>query len=163
MRLLLWGRACGGQRHAGVWAVGFSDGGAGAQGVPPVATPAHVASVQACLSAWKNTGMPRSNRRRREPTSLSIERALGGTARTESHPDGQWFVRSVAGSRPGIGGAESAPRRYLCPGCQQQFDGATAHVVAWPADGLGDLSDRRHWHTTCWRARDRRRPGGATR
>ena len=25
------------------------------------------------------------------------------------------------------------------------------HVVVWPADGLGDLTDRRHWHTPCWR------------
>ncbi len=33
-----------------------------------------------------------------------------------------------------------------------------AHVVAWPADGRGDLSDRRHWHSGCWRARDRRGP-----
>jgi predicted enzyme related to lactoylglutathione lyase len=32
------------------------------------------------------------------------------------------------------------------------------HVVAWPADGRGDLTDRRHWHTACWRARDTRTP-----
>jgi hypothetical protein len=32
------------------------------------------------------------------------------------------------------------------------------HVVVWPADERGDLGDRRHWHTGCWRARDRRAP-----
>ena len=31
-------------------------------------------------------------------------------------------------------------------------------VVAWPVDGSGDLTDRRHWHTGCWKARDRRSP-----
>ncbi len=104
---------------------------------------------------WNNTVMPRSNRRRRVSTSLSIERALGASTRTEEHPDGTWSVRQVAGRQ--------SDRRYLCPGCQQTFSGTTPHIVAWPADGLGSLDDRRHWHTTCWRARNRRRPGGATR
>jgi hypothetical protein len=31
-------------------------------------------------------------------------------------------------------------------------------VVAWPVDERGDERDRRHWHTGCWRARDRRGP-----
>ncbi len=99
--------------------------------------------------------MPRANRRRREPTSLSIERALGGLTRTESHPDGAWQVRRVAGARE--------PRTYLCPGCQQSFDGTRPHVVAWPAHGSAAMADRRHWHTSCWQARDRRRPGGSWR
>ena len=34
--------------------------------------------------------------------------------------------------------------------------------VAWSADGpigaFGDVTDRRHWHTPCWRARARRGP-----
>jgi len=30
-------------------------------------------------------------------------------------------------------------------------------VVTWPVDDL-DASDRRHWHTPCWAARDRRFP-----
>ncbi len=99
--------------------------------------------------------MPRSNRRRQQGAPLDLERALGGLTQTERHADGAWHVRRVTG--------RGSDRRYLCPGCQQQFDGGTPHVVAWPAEGLGDLSDRRHWHTTCWRARARRRPGGATR
>jgi hypothetical protein len=31
--------------------------------------------------------------------------------------------------------------------------------VTWPADELGSVADRRHWHTSCWAARSRRRPG----
>jgi hypothetical protein len=33
---------------------------------------------------------------------------------------------------------------------------ATPHVVAWPSD-IG-IDERRHWHTACWKARDRRGP-----
>jgi hypothetical protein len=40
---------------------------------------------------------------------------------------------------------------------------ATPHTVAWPvlpstfARDASGLDERRHWHTACWRARDRRR------
>jgi hypothetical protein len=40
----------------------------------------------------------------------------------------------------------------------QEIRPGVAHVVAWPVDGRGDETDRRHWHTGCWRARDRRAP-----
>ena len=98
--------------------------------------------------------MPRSNRRRVQWRPLDVAAALGGFTREESHPDGAWTVRNVGAGDPG--------RHYLCPGCQQMF-GGIPHVVAWPADGLGGLDDRRHWHAQCWRARNRRKPGGATR
>lgn len=66
--------------------------------------------------------------------------------------DREYRVRAVSGSpQPG-----SAP--YRCPGCDQLLAAGLAHLVAWPADDL-DASDRRHWHTACWRARDRRTPG----
>jgi hypothetical protein len=64
---------------------------------------------------------------------------------TESHPDGEWFVRPVTASR------DAKP--YRCPGCEQVIAGALAHLVAWRP---GAEDDRRHWHTPCWRARDRR-------
>ncbi len=64
--------------------------------------------------------------------------------------DGDWMVRTVPGA--------AAVKTYRCPGCAQEIRPRVAHVVAWPADGRGDLGDRRHWHTPCWRARDRRRP-----
>jgi len=94
--------------------------------------------------------MPRENRRRNEHRPL----AAGGFGETttERYAGSLWTVRRVSGAR--------ATRTYLCPGCQQEVAVGTPHVVAWPADGRGDLGDRRHWHTPCWRARDRRRPGG---
>jgi len=63
------------------------------------------------------------------------------------------------------GAASTKP--YRCPGCDQLIRPATPHVVAWPATEA-DGGDRRHWHTACWRARDRRtaravRPARPTR
>lgn len=68
----------------------------------------------------------------------------------ESHPDGDWTVQRVTGA--------SATKRYRCPGCDQEIPMATPHVVAWPAEDPTGLENRRHWHTACWAARDRRRP-----
>ncbi len=72
--------------------------------------------------------------------------------RSEEHGDGEWIVRHVTGS--------SSTRPYRCPGCQQEVQPGTPHVVAWPADSLvGEgLEQRRHWHTACWGSRARRRP-----
>ncbi|HMD11716.1 MAG TPA: hypothetical protein VKG90_05235 [Marmoricola sp.] len=75
--------------------------------------------------------------------------------------DDEWVVRQVTGS--------ASTRAYRCPGCDQEIQPATPHVVAWPAsfredgsdDGTQDeaeLAQRRHWHTACWRARGRRGP-----
>ncbi len=75
--------------------------------------------------------------------------------RTESYAGGRWNVRTVRGNANG--------RSYTCPGCGQALPSALGHVVVWPADGLGDISDRRHWHTPCWAARDRRPPRGSWR
>lgn len=54
-------------------------------------------------------------------------------------------VRRVAGT--------ASARPYRCPGCDQELRAGTPHVVAWPE---GRPDDRRHWHTACWDARDRR-------
>ena len=74
------------------------------------------------------------------------------------------MVRSLTGS--------ASTKPYRCPGCDQEIRPATPHVVSWPAyprdsdsdSGDGTLWDtdsaadrRRHWHTACWKARDRRR------
>jgi hypothetical protein len=56
-----------------------------------------------------------------------------------------YVVRSLSGA--------AAVRDYRCPGCDQALPGGTPHVVAWPE---GREDDRRHWHTACWSARDRR-------
>jgi hypothetical protein len=68
----------------------------------------------------------------------------------EAGPDGDWNVRRLSGSGSG--------RTYRCPGCEQELPATVPHVVAWRVDG--DAADRRHWHTACWGARSRRRPGG---
>jgi len=94
---------------------------------------------------------PRRNHRRRdEAAAVDQRRVLAGQAQ-QTWTDGEWLVRTVPG--------EAATKTYRCPGCDHEIPAGVAHVVAWPADERGDLSDRRHWHTGCWRARDRRGPG----
>jgi hypothetical protein len=95
--------------------------------------------------------MPRRNRR--DPSSadgLDEERALRGLPAVQTWTDGDWAVRTVP--------ADAAVKLYRCPGCDHEIATGVAHVVAWPADGRGDLTDRRHWHTSCWKARGRRSP-----
>jgi hypothetical protein len=99
--------------------------------------------------------MPRANRRRRDDAPLDLGRVHGGVPQMERYAGGEWFVRRLNGA--------SSDRSYLCPGCQQVIAPGTPHVVVWPADGAGGLPDRRHWHTPCWAARERRHSQGATR
>jgi hypothetical protein len=77
----------------------------------------------------------------------------GPGADLETHPDGEWRVRRLTGAR--------VTKAYRCPGCQQEIPVGQPHVVAWPEHG--DAEDRRHWHTGCWAARDRRHPPGRKR
>ena len=63
-----------------------------------------------------------------------------------------WIVQRTSGS--------AATKPYRCPGCDQLIPPATPHVVAYPADDPSGLENRRHWHTPCWSARDRRAPRG---
>jgi len=58
--------------------------------------------------------------------------------------DGQ-VVRQVSGAASGKG--------YRCPGCDQVLAGGQPHVVVWPE---GRPDERRHWHSACWSARNRR-------
>ena len=60
------------------------------------------------------------------------------------HVEDGFVVRHVSGA---------SGKAYRCPGCDQELRPATPHVVAW-LEGKPD--DRRHWHTACWSARDRR-------
>jgi hypothetical protein len=60
---------------------------------------------------------------------------------------------------PGAAGAYGASGKvYRCPGCDQLIPAGSAHVVVWPAVDR-EADDRRHWHTSCWAARNRREPG----
>ncbi|MBD2758349.1 hypothetical protein IEE94_02320 [Yimella sp. cx-573] len=99
--------------------------------------------------------MPRRNRRSGAEQPRDLSRLVDVGVRVESYAGQRWNVRSVRGNDAG--------RSYVCPGCQHAISSAQPHVVAWPAEGLGDLSDRRHWHTPCWSARDRRPPRGSWR
>jgi hypothetical protein len=98
--------------------------------------------------------MPRTNRPRRrgpgdEAPPIDLERALLGRLRTEVKRDGVWNVQPH--------GASAATKVYICPGCGLEIVPATAHLVAWRADGImgkaDDLAGRRHWHTHCWKIR----------
>ena len=94
---------------------------------------------------------PRRNRPRPEQAaSLDAESVRRGVEAVQSWRDGDWQVRGIPGA--------AAVKTYRCPGCDQEIHPGVAHLVAWPADGRGDLTDRRHWHRGCWRARDRRGP-----
>ncbi|UIJ36420.1 hypothetical protein [Allobranchiibius sp. GilTou73] len=101
--------------------------------------------------------MPRRRRppRRTPGPAPDISRVLESGVRREQYAGGAWMVRPVRGN--------ANCRVYTCPGCSQQLPASLAHVVVWPDDGLGDVSDRRHWHTGCWKARDRRPPRGSWR
>jgi hypothetical protein len=90
-----------------------------------------------------------SRRGAREAAALEALRRGDGDAPL-SVPAGQrvedgYVVRALAGGASG--------RAYRCPGCDQELPAGTPHVVAWPE---GRENDRRHWHTACWSARDRR-------
>ncbi|MGL4743577.1 MAG: hypothetical protein ACRCXL_04205 [Dermatophilaceae bacterium] len=88
--------------------------------------------------------MPRSNRRRRDLES----RPLGGATEVSTQ---QWRGRRFHVRRlTGVG----ATREYRCPGCHQEVLVGTPHVVVWPAEGIGGIAERRHWHARCWSARD---------
>jgi hypothetical protein len=93
---------------------------------------------------------PRRNYRRRDAEApIDRERLHRGVQAVQAHPDGEWLVRKVS----------AHDKTYRCPGCDHEIRPGVEHLVAWPADERGDLTDRRHWHTGCWRARDRRAPG----
>jgi hypothetical protein len=96
---------------------------------------------------------PRRNHPRRpsKDEEPSADRPGITEQRVQQWQDGEWMVRSIFGA--------AAVKTYLCPGCMKDIRPGVAHVVAWPADDWGDMADRRHWHTGCWRGRDRRAPG----
>ncbi|MBE7186899.1 hypothetical protein [Jatrophihabitans endophyticus] len=91
--------------------------------------------------------MPRQNRRRVDPARRA---PAGGGERHEQFGGETYAVRSVTGA----GGTKT----YRCPGCDHEVRPGVPHVVAWPAHHL-EATDRRHWHTPCWTARESRAPG----
>ena len=76
---------------------------------------------------------PRRNRPRPEQGApLDGDRVLRGVESVQSWSDGDFRVRAVPGG--------AAAKTYRCPGCQQEIRPGVAHLVAWPADGRGDLA-----------------------
>lgn len=94
--------------------------------------------------------MPRHNRRRREQERTASAGALLGGASLVQWRGEDWRVMPITGAAAG--------KEYRCPGCDQLVRVGQGHVVVW-ADHDADADDRRHWHTTCWAARERRAPG----
>jgi hypothetical protein len=95
----------------------------------------------------------RGDRRRSSVPALDLERVRRGVDTVESWGPEQWRVRQISGG--------AAVKSYRCPGCDQEIQPGVPHLVVWPLetiDGLVGEAARRHWHTGCWRARDRRRP-----
>lgn len=74
-----------------------------------------------------------------------------GLEARETDRDGEWIVRPVTGAAAG--------KVYRCPGCDHEIAVGTPHIVAWRADGLTSVEDRRHWHRTCWANRSHRHRG----
>lgn len=88
---------------------------------------------------------PRRNRSSHPAAELNVRAARAGLERREDWAGTEWIVRPTGGS----------DKTYRCPGCDHEIAPNATHVVAWPADFRG-VGERRHWHTACWRARDRR-------
>ena len=98
--------------------------------------------------------MPRRNRPAARGRRAGAEPAApvpvpGGAQRRESWGAEQFLVRSVP--------AAAAQKSYRCPGCDHEVRAGVAHVVAWP-EHEPDAGGRRHWHASCWAARERRAP-----
>jgi hypothetical protein len=98
--------------------------------------------------------MARSNRPRGRKSAprdddegADLSDLLAGWRRSEVRRDGLWHVQPVP--------AKQAAKTYLCPGCTLDIVPGTAHMVTWRGDGVlgdaADLSNRRHWHSHCWR------------
>ena len=88
--------------------------------------------------------MPRKNKRREDPLP-----ANQGSSRHE-YVEGDFRVRHLTG--------ETSTKTYRCPGCDQEIKPGVPHVVVWPLEEIWADADRRHWHVSCWRAREHRRP-----
>jgi hypothetical protein len=89
--------------------------------------------------------MPRRHNRRVE---TAARQPVGGHEHRVDWRGEEWVVRPVSG--------QAAVKSYRCPGCLQEIRPRVPHVVTWPAEA--SVEDRRHWHTACWAARERRGP-----
>jgi len=94
--------------------------------------------------------MGRKHRRRPDGAGELNGPAAYGARRIEDFGGEDWVVQTITGA--------ASTKTYRCPGCDQEIRPATPHVVAYPADGLGGVEARRHWHSACWSSRSTRGP-----
>jgi hypothetical protein len=94
--------------------------------------------------------MGRKNRRREDDAPAMRDVAAYGARRVEDFGGEDWVVQTITGA--------ASTKTYRCPGCDHEIRPATPHVVAYPADGLGGVEARRHWHSACWSSRGNRSP-----
>ncbi len=96
--------------------------------------------------------MRRSKKYSREFKPLETDRLMNYT-RYEIADNGMEFK---------VHHIRSAKKQYVCPGCNGIIMVGEAHEVAWTEDSWfgadAGAANRRHWHTSCWKARGRRRP-----
>ncbi|HEX3814137.1 MAG TPA: hypothetical protein VHX59_14990 [Mycobacteriales bacterium] len=93
--------------------------------------------------------MSGKRRPRRKSAQHSAPTPFTGLDKREEWRGEVYAVRPLRGS--------SSTKPYRCPGCEQEIQPGTPHVVVWPS-GDFEATERRHWHTGCWNARDRRAP-----
>ena len=93
--------------------------------------------------------MPRQNRRRRDGDDETPKPATAVGERVDDWRGEAYVVRGVTSA--------GAVKPYRCPGCDQLISVGRPHLVVWPAED-DDAGARRHWHSACWGARDRRSP-----
>jgi hypothetical protein len=98
----------------------------------------------------------RGPRRAEDPPGLDRERIQRGVDAVQAWRGEQWRVRHLSGA--------GTAKTYRCPGCDHEIRPGVPHLVVWPVEsgrvvvGIGAHAERRHWHTSCWQARDRRGP-----
>lgn len=84
--------------------------------------------------------------RRAQTPSTSDAVPTGGRDEQQHTREGTFAVRHLAGA--------NALKVYRCPGCNHEIRAGVAHVVVWPT--AGDVTERRHWHSSCWQRRSTR-------
>ena len=87
-----------------------------------------------------------------ETTALAAPSTEGPT--TMAYPPGVSLATITIGAGRTMFGA---PPKLISATVTPIFVG-TPHVVVWPAQGVGGIDERRHWHTRCWSARHASRP-----
>ncbi len=78
---------------------------------------------------------------------LDVDRIMSYTSYQTADNGMEFKVRQVRSGR----------KEYVCPACNGLILVGESHVVAWTEDSWfgaeAGQAARRHWHTSCWRAK----------